>query len=333
MITGDHVETAKAIAHEIGIDGGALLGEDLEKLSQEEYESKVEDISIYARVSPSSKMKIVEALKKRGHIVAMTGDGVNDAPALKMADIGIAMGIKGTDVAKEASDLILLDDNFSTIVAAIEEGRGIFQNIRKFVNYLLSCNIGEVLIVLFALIIFKDIPLTATMLLWINVVTDGLPAVALGMDPAEKDIMRYSPREFQKAILDKKAWVQMLFFGALLALCVLFIYDANLREGIHEAQGAAFLSIVVLELINVMIIRKNFKMKLLTNKWVIIAVVGSLALQLILMYIPFLAHIFEIKPIDVHDWIIIATSICSITIIALLFNSLSGKFMTSKPKS
>lgn len=330
MITGDHIETAKAIAHQIGIQGEAILGEELENMPEQEFEGKVENISIYARVSPASKMKIVDALKKKGHIVAMTGDGVNDAPALKKADIGIAMGIKGTDVAKEASDLILLDDNFSTIVAAVEEGRGIFQNIRKFVNYLLSCNIGEVIIVLLAVIIFKDIPLTATMLLWINVVTDGLPAVALGMDTAEKNVMKYSPKKFQEQIIDRVSWIQMLFFGFVLALCVLFVYDENLREGIHEAQGAAFLTIVILELVNVLIIRRNFKMKFFSNKWVILAVLGSLFLQLLLMYIPFLAHIFEIHPIDIHDWTIIGISIVSISILTVIFNLLSGKIFSSK---
>lgn len=330
MITGDHIETAKAIAHQIGIEGEAMLGEDLEKMSEEEFENKVENVSIYARVSPSSKMKIVDGLKKKGHIVAMTGDGVNDAPALKKADIGIAMGIKGTDVAKEASDLILLDDNFSTIVAAIEEGRGIFQNIRKFVNYLLSCNIGEVIVVLLAVIIFKDIPLTATMLLWINVVTDGLPAVALGMDPAQKDILKFSPRKFQEQIIDRTSWIQMIFFGIILAVCVLFVYDMNLKEGIHEAQGAAFLTIVLLELINVLIIRKNFKTKFFSNKWVMIAVIGSVLLQLLLMYVPFLAHIFEIHPIDMHDWAIIGISILAVTALTLMFNSISNKILLSK---
>lgn len=330
MITGDHIETAKAIAKQIGIEGDALHGEDLDKVSDEEFENQVENISIYARVSPSSKMKIVAAFKKKGHIVAMTGDGVNDAPALKNADIGIAMGIKGTDVAKEASDLILLDDNFSTIVAAIEEGRGIFQNIRKFVNYLLSCNLGEVLLVLFAVIIFKDIPLTATMLLWINVVTDGLPAVALGVDPAEKNIMQYSPKKFQEQIIDKVAWFQMMFFGLLLSIGCLLIYYLNLPEGIHEAQGAAFLTIVVLELVNVLIIRQNFNMSLFSNKWVILSVIGSLALQLLLMYIPPIAHVFEIKPIDLHDWYIILTSILVVTTLAIVFNLISKKILLQK---
>jgi Ca2+-transporting ATPase len=330
MITGDHIETAKAIAKQIGITGEALHGEDLDKVTAEDFEKQVENISIYARVSPASKMKIVEALKKKGHIVAMTGDGVNDAPALKNADIGIAMGIKGTDVAKEASDLILLDDNFSTIVEAVKEGRGIFQNIRKFVNYLLSCNLGEVLLVLLTVIIFKDIPLTATMLLWINVVTDGLPAVALGVDPAEKNIMSYTPQKFQEQIIDKVAWIQMLFFGFLLSIGCLFIYFQNLSEGVREAQGAAFLTIVILELVNVLIIRQDFKMSFFSNKWVLISVIGSLVLQLTLMYVPFLAKVFEIKPIDTHDWLIIIISIVSITILALLFNQFSRYLFSEK---
>ncbi len=198
MITGDHLITATAVASEIGIKGDAINGNKLESMSDKEFMEKVEKIKIYARVNPEHKFRIVEALKKKGHLVTMTGDSVNDASALKKADIGIAMGINGTEEAKEASDMVLLDDRFSTIIAAIKEGRGIFQNIRKFVDYLLSSNIGEVLVVFLALILLKNIPLTAVMLLWINVVTDGLPAIALGLDPAEKGVLNYSPRKFQE---------------------------------------------------------------------------------------------------------------------------------------
>lgn len=302
MITGDHVDTAKAVAHEIGIEGEALSGEELDRLSDDEFNKVVESVSIYARVSPSFKMRIVENLKQKGHIVAMTGDGVNDAPALKKADIGIAMGITGTDVAKEASDMVLMDDHFSTIISAIEEGRGIFHNIRKFVNYLLACNIGEVLVVFLAVILFKELPLTATMLLWINVVTDGLPAVALGLDPAERGIMRYRPKVFQSQIINKRLWVEMVFFGILLTIGVLGIYVLNLPEGVLEAKGAAFTAIVVFELIKLFLIRSNFQTSFFSNKWLLAAVAGTFILQLLIIYVPFLANLFEVKHIDWHDW-------------------------------
>lgn len=306
MITGDHVETAKAVAKEIGIASEALTGEELDKLTDYEFEKAVGKISIYARVNPSFKMRIVDSLKKQNHIVAMTGDGVNDAPALKKSDIGIAMGITGTDVAKEASDMVLLDDHFSTIVAAIEEGRGIYHNIRKFVHYLLACNLAEVLVVLLAVIFFQDLPLTATMLLWINVVTDGLPAVALGLDPAEKDIMKYSPKVFQSAIINKRLWIEMGVFGILLTAFTLGIYFLNLPQGMDKAKGAAFLAIVIFELVNVFLIRTKYKTPFFANKWLIISVIGTLFLQILVVSIPFTAKLFEVKHIDTADWIYIS---------------------------
>lgn len=306
MITGDHVDTAKAVASEISIEGDAITGEELNKMSEEELSEAVERVSIYARVSPSFKMKIVEALKKHGHIVAMTGDGVNDAPALKKADIGIAMGITGTDVAKEASDMVLMDDHFKTIVAAIEEGRGIFHNIRKFVNYLLACNIGEVLVVFLALVLFQELPLTATMLLWINVVTDGLPAVALGLDPSEKGIMNISPKKFQSQIIDNRLWVEMFIFGLLMTAGVLGIYFLRLPDGVETAKGAAFTAIVFFELVKLYLIRSNYKISVFSNIWLILAVAGTVLLQLAIIYIPFFATLFEIKHIGLYDWAYIA---------------------------
>jgi P-type Ca2+ transporter type 2C len=302
MITGDHVDTAKAVANEISITGEAITGDELNKMSEEELAEAVERVSIYARVSPSFKMKIVEALKKHDHIVAMTGDGVNDAPALKKADIGIAMGITGTDVAKEASDMVLMDDHFKTIIAAIEEGRGIFHNIRKFVNYLLACNIGEVLVVFLALILFQELPLTATMLLWINVVTDGLPAVALGLDPAEKGIMNISPKKFQAQIIDNRLWVEMFIFGLLMTVGVLGIYMLRLPDGVLEAKGAAFTAIVIFELVKLYLIRSNYKIRVFSNIWLLLAVVVTVLLQILIVYVPFLANLFEVKHVGIFDW-------------------------------
>lgn len=303
MITGDHKATATAVAHQVGIEGKSISGEEIAKLSEEELDKVVQEVDIYARVSPDFKMKIVDILKKHGHIVAMTGDGVNDAPAVKRADIGVAMGITGTDVAKEASDMVLLDDNFSTIVAAIEEGRGIFSNIRKFVDYLLSCNIAEVLVVFFALMIFQHLPLSAIMLLWINVVTDGLPAVALGLDPAAKDVIKYSPKRFQEQIINKRLWVEMIIFGLLLTIGVLLIYWVNLPFGQEEARAAAFMSIVVFELVRLLIIRADHNTPIFANGWLLLAVVVSLLLQVTIVFVPPVAELFEISDFQPINWL------------------------------
>lgn len=303
MITGDHPETAKAIASEIGIKGDALTGEALSQMDEKELAKAVEEISIYARVNPDTKLRIVAALQKNGHIVAMTGDGVNDAPALKKADIGIAMGITGTDVAKEASDMVLLDDKFSTIVNAIEEGRGIFHNIRKFVIYLLSCNLAEVLIVFFGIIILQDLVLTATMLLWINVVTDGIPAVALGLDPAEKGIMRYSPRAFQTQIVGTRLWIEMLVHGIFLTIFIIGIYMINMANGAQHAQSAAFTALVVFELVSIYLIRSGYRVAFFSNKWLLISIAVTLALQIVIVYLPLTNTLFEIAPLLLLDWV------------------------------
>lgn len=319
MITGDHVDTAKAVAKEIGITGNALTGVELDKLSDQQLAKAVDEVRVYARVNPGMKMRIVEALKKNGRIVAMTGDGVNDAPALKKADMGIAMGITGTDVAKEAADMVLLDDKFATIIAAIEEGRGIFDNIRKFVDYLLSCNIGEVLVVFFAVMFFQEVPLTTIMLLWINVVTDGLPAIALGLDPAEKGIMQYSPKKFQTDIIDAKLWVKMVLFGTLMTVGILWLYQFNLSESVEEARGIAFNAIVVFELVRLFIIRTSYRTSFFSNPWLLGAIGASLGLQLVIMYIPAIANLFKIHPIDLHDWALIIGWSAAIWIVYKLF--------------
>ncbi len=309
MITGDNGATAHAVAREIGITGEVLTGDDLEKMSDAQFEKIVEQVSIYARINPGVKMRIVNTLKKKGHIVAMTGDGVNDAPALKAADIGIAMGITGTDVAKESSDMILLDDKFSSIVSAIEEGRGIFHNIRKFIRYLLSCNIGEVIIVFVGVIVLQELVLTATMLLWINMVTDGIPAIALGMDEAEKGIMRYKPKVFQADIVNRELWAEMTIFGTLLAVGVLGIFLIDLPQGVAKAQSAAFLAIVMFELVNIYLIRSNYRTPFFSNKWLFISIAVTLTLQMVIIYIPFFSNLFGLVRVDLLDWVyIIAVS-------------------------
>ncbi|MEX0617177.1 MAG: cation-translocating P-type ATPase [Candidatus Woykebacteria bacterium] len=331
MITGDHLDTAKAVAAEIGIKGEAISGADLEKLSDEEFSSKVEKINIYARVNPEHKYKIVEGLKKHGHLVAMTGDGVNDAPALKKADIGIAMGITGTDVAKEASDMVLLDDKFGTIISAIEEGRGIFDNIRKFVDYLLSCNVGEVIVVFLALILFQDVILTAVMLLWINIVTDGIPAVALGLDPAEKGIFRYSPRKYQEQIMNKRVWFEIVFFGFILAGAVLLGFYINLSESLGEARAVAFISIVIFELIRLVNIRSDYNIPWTANLLLPISIAAAVLLQLLIVYVPLFANWFELSPIDMFDWGYIVVVGLALYVVFRFFDGFLDKATNSVP--
>lgn len=305
MITGDYIDTAKAIAKEIGINGDAISGMELDELSQKEFEKRVERISVYARVNPEHKIRIVQALKKHGHQVAMTGDGVNDAPAIKAADIGIAMGITGTDVSKEAADLILLDDQFLTIINAIEEGRGIFDNVRKFVNFLISCNIAEVIAVVLGIIIFNDLILTAAQLLFINIVTDGLPAVALGSDPAQTNILKSKPKRFQEAIVSRRVWAEIVVFGSLMSALLIAQYWFNhTREGRVAAVSAAFTAMVVYEIVRLVDIRTDYKIRWLSNPWLSVAIVSSLFLQLSVLYIPQLAHYFDVGPLAAHDWLV-----------------------------
>lgn len=309
MITGDYVETAKAVATEVGIQGEAISGPELDKLSDKEFNKKVLDISVYARVNPEHKIRIVKALKHHGLQVAMTGDGVNDAPAIKAADIGIAMGITGTDVSKEAADLILLDDQFLTIVNAIEEGRGIFDNVRKFVVYLLSANIGEVITVLFGLILFSKLVLSAVQLLFINIVTDGLPAVALGSDPAEKGIMKRKPRHFQKSIINKPIWISMVIFGFLMSAVILWRFEHNLHAyGLIYAVSVAFTAMVILEMVRLVDIRSYYKVKWSANPWLVVAIISSVILQLLVLNVPFLAEMFGVGTIRAVDWAIILGS-------------------------
>jgi len=332
MITGDHGNTARAIAHEIGIPGDVLTGEELEKLSDTELKEQVEHISIYARVNPSTKMRIVTALQNNKHLVAMTGDGVNDAPALKKADIGIAMGITGTDVAKEASDMVLLDDKFSTIVSAIEEGRGIYHNIRKFVIYLLSSNIAEVFVVFLSIILFKNVPLTATMLLWINVVTDGIPAVALGLDPTEKGIMRYNPSVFQEKIITRKVWMQMIGCGVLVSVIVLGLYAQALSENAVLAQSVAFTMLVVVELVMLFLVRSSYNVGLWSNRSLIGSVVLMIALQIGIITIPFFMKLFELTPLSLtHLTLILLGCVWVFLAGKLYLLGLESSFWSSKP--
>lgn len=323
MITGDYIETARAVAKEIGIIGDALSGSDIDAMSEEEFKKAVETTSVFARVNPEHKIRIVQALKSNGHQVAMTGDGVNDAPAIKAANIGIAMGINGTDAAKEAADLILMDDQFLTIISAIEEGRGIFDNVRKFVNFLISCNIAEVIAVLLGIVFFNNLILTAAQLLFINIVTDGLPAVALGSDPAPADALKEKPSHFQKPIITTRVWVEMVVFGLLMTAVLLFQYWYNhTHESALAAVSAAFTSMVIFEMVRLVDIRTDYKIKWFSNPWLSVALASSLVLQFAVLYIPKLAEYFEVGPLSSHDWVIMAGGAVSLFIIMKLLNPL-----------
>ena len=326
MITGDHPRTAAVIAQELGItdDGRAVTGAELEKLPEADRARLVAEVSVYARVTPEHKLRIVEALRRNGAVVAMTGDGVNDAPALKKADIGIAMGITGTDVSKEAADMVLADDNFATIVAAVEEGRAIFANIRKFLRYLLSSNIGEVLTMFFGVVLAPSIglhaegaglvlPLLATQILWINLVTDGLPALALGMDPADDGLMQQPPRPVGEGVLTPRMWRGIVFVGVIMAVGTLLVLDASLPGGFVEgsgdlpyAQTMAFTTLMLFQMFNVLNARSDERsafVHLFTNVWLWVALGISLLLQVAVVYIPFLQRAFGAVSLSPQDWL------------------------------
>jgi Ca2+-transporting ATPase len=317
MITGDHKLTAEAIAKELDmLVGGdiALSGKELDELTPDELDNVAEGVKVYARVSPAHKMRIVETLQGKGHVVAMTGDGVNDAPALKKADIGVAMGITGTDVSKEAGAMILTDDNFASIVAAVEEGRNIFANIRKYLIYLLSCNIGEVLLMLIAFVIgtatglYKVIPLVALQILVVNLVTDGLPALALAVEPGEPGIMQRPPRDPKRSIFDKTMVNYLLGIGfwTMLASLGVFLWALNSGRTPVEAQCLCFVTLVSVELFNCFNCRSEklslFRMNPFDNKWLLAAVASSWAIAVAIVYLPFLQSPFHTYSMSLQDW-------------------------------
>jgi Ca2+-transporting ATPase len=308
-----------------------LVGSDLDKMSDDELKKTVLDVSVYARVNPEHKVRILNALKRHGHIVAMTGDGVNDAPALKNSDIGVAMGIKGTDVAKEASDMILSDDHFSTIVSAVKEGRRIYDNILKFVLYLLSSNIGEILIVFIAIMIGLPLPLVAVQLLWINLVTDALPAVALGSEPVEKYIMERKPRNPKERILGKDMLITMIIVGIIICAGTLAVfYWALMQGGYVYATTMAFTTVVIFEMFNVLncksMTRSVLNAGIFSNKKLIYAIISSVILQAIVIYIPVLDIAFDTVPLTLTDWIIITSVSFTVIIFVEIKKSIVSKF-------
>jgi len=309
MITGDHPLTALAIARELGIvppEGGIVLtGQELGILSLEELEQKVAEVSVYARVSPEHKLKIVQALQKQGEIVAMTGDGVNDAPALKRADIGVAMGITGTDVSKEAADMVLLDDNFATIVAAVEEGRRIYDNIRKFIKYALTSNSGEIWVMLAAPFLGMPLPLLPLQILWINLVTDGLPGLAMVVEPAEKDTMRRPPYPPKENVFSRGMGRDLVWIGLLLAVVSLGMGYWAWKSG-HEAwQTMIFTTVTLSQMGNALALRSDrqslFQMGLGSNKLLLGSVLLTIVLQLGVIYIPAMQVIFNTRPLGPED--------------------------------
>ncbi|HYE35526.1 cation-transporting P-type ATPase [Methylocaldum sp.] len=316
MVTGDNLATAKAIGAQIGFSPeGATTGTDLERLSEQELQKVAERAEIFARVSPHHKVTLLKALRERRHRVAMTGDGVNDAPALRNADVGIAMGRRGTDVAKEASDMVLQDDNFVTLRNAIAEGRGIFDNIRKFVNFLLSANAGEILIVFLGVLagaalfprLFggqsEALILTPVMLLWINLVTDGLPALALSTDPKMEGIMKQPPRGAGEPVLDRRIIASILSIGLIMAATGLpLFFHGLLNTGeLARAQTQLFTFIVVAEMIRIQIIRARYALPMLSNRWLVAAVASSLVLQAVVLYTP-ASELFEVAALASGDW-------------------------------
>ena len=314
MITGDHKNTALAIAKSINIcttDDQAITGDELEKMSDEELVKRVEKLRVFARVSPNHKLRIVRAFKKNNNIVAMTGDGVNDAPAIKEADIGVAMGISGTDVTKEAASMVLMDDNFATIVSAVEEGRIIYDNIRKFIRYLLSCNLGEVLTMFLASLFYLPNPLTPIQILFVNLATDGLPAIALGIDPADKDIMRQAPREKNEGIFARGLWEKIIVRGCLIGICTLLSFMVGRYYGMDLAtcRTIALCTLVMSQLLHVFECRSErhsiFEINVLSNIYLLGAVLVSITMICCILYIPFLKGIFNTVALNLGQWLLV----------------------------
>ncbi|MGB5266508.1 MAG: cation-translocating P-type ATPase, partial [Polyangiales bacterium] len=311
MITGDHPLTAQAVAGELGLlrGGPAVTGADLEDMSDEALEHRVENIEVYARVSPAHKLRVVTALQQRGHIVAMTGDGVNDAPALKKADIGVAMGITGTDVSKEAAAMTLIDDNFASIVAAVEEGRGIYDNIKKYLMYLLSANIGEVGLIAGAVLAGLPLPLTAVQILYVNLATDGLPALALSVDPPDDDLMERAPRDARTGIFTRRVVTLMIVGGLWSTVANLGLFTWALQSGgsLTHAMSMTFVSLVLIEFLkafNFRSDRRSILRRPFANKWLNLAILWEMGLLVFIVSFAPLQEPFGLSPLSPTDWLI-----------------------------
>ncbi len=314
MVTGDYKETAEAIARDIGLrtpNGIALTGAEIDRLSDAELAERVDRLEVCCRVSPQHKTRIVEAFRARDHVVAMTGDGVNDAPALKRASIGIAMGVTGTDVAKQTADMVLTDDNFASIVAAIEQGRIIYSNIRKFVYFLLACNVGEILIVFGAMLFGMPMPLRPVQLLWLNLVSDGAPALALGLEKGDEDIMKQPARSPREPVINRDMAIGIAVVGIVDMLAILGVFHIALQRHpghLEAAQTMAFVALCTSELIRAFAARSErhsiFAIGVFSNRWMVAAVAASFALVLVVVYVPFLAPFFDAVPLAASDWLV-----------------------------
>lgn len=344
MITGDNQKTAFAIAKELGIANEeieSMAGSEIDKLSESELCEKVNKIRVFARVSPEHKVKIVKALKTNDRIVAMTGDGVNDAPSLKQADVGVAMGKGGTDVAKGAADIVLTDDNFATIVAAVEEGRNIYQNIKKSIVFLLSCNLGEIVTLFIAILLGWPAPLTAVHILWINLITDTLPAISLGLDPDDPDVMNQQPRSIRESIFAHGSGMFTILYGILIGFLTLFAFLTGLnyytgapsilnidfgnisRDALVHAQTMAFVTLSISQLFHSLNLRSTKKsllqVGLLTNKFLLASIFLGIALQAVLVSLPVFNNIFELHILSIKDWIFVLT----LSFVPVIFSELS----------
>jgi Ca2+-transporting ATPase len=320
MITGDHPVTAEAVARELNLlkNGRVITGIELDAAGEQEFEREVENVSVYARVSPVHKLRVITALQKKNHVVAMTGDGVNDAPALKKADIGIAMGVTGTDVSKEAAAMTLTDDNFASIVAAVEEGRGIFNNIKKYLMYLLSSNIGEIGLILGAALLGLPIPLTAVQILYVNLATDGLPALALAVDPPEDDLMRRPPRNPRTGIFTRPVIVLMIVGGlwSMIVNLALFAWLLDTGRGLREAMAMIFVLLVMIEFFKAYNFRSDRVSALhrtFANRWLNIAVSCELLILVLIVYVPFFQTLLGTFSMGAKDWLLIVALALTIT--------------------
>jgi len=321
MITGDHKITANAIANDIGIDGRTISGEELDNMQDNQLRDEIDKIGVFARASPEHKLRIVRALQSKNYVVAMTGDGVNDAPALRKADIGVAMGITGTDVTKEAGAMILTDDNFSSIVSAVEEGRNVFNNIQKFIEYLLSCNMGEVLTIFIAVLLGFPAPLIAVQILLMNLITDGLPATALAVEPEEPGVMERKPRKKNARVVDRRGFIQIIVIGIIMMIGSLGVFRyayKGIESNYMYATTMAFTTLVIFQMFHVLnsksLYLSVFKVGLFKNKWLIGAIGLSLTIQLLLLYTP-LNIIFNTVPLSIFDWGIILLVTSSVFVV------------------